>query len=240
MNVHVKETGGRPVVVHGHGNHDLKPIFDHIRTKVLESPATMAGPCDEVTLFTCNNGHSSLGLFESSAERLGQTVMVAGKGRSEWSNAVDKPAVILEVIRDVDSEYVLYSDSRDCLLLRPVSDALLLYQEFFGEKELVFGADIVNWPPERRFQRYEMDLAEGTSSRYRFLNGGCWMGRTEFCRKFFERAARVAPSPKAPDSEQGLLKALLPEFPSEVALDYRARLFFNCGFVAGDIIEFED
>ena len=239
MNLLVKETGGRPVVVHGHGNHDLKPVFDAIRSRLSEIDPVTAGPSPDLTVITCNNGHPSLGLFEESADRLGVTVRVAGQGRSEWSNAVDKPLAILDVLESVDTEFTLYADSRDCLLLRDPASALESFCRYYSSRQLVFGADIVNWPPVRDFQRYEKELAGPNSGRYRFLNGGCWLGRTAFCRTFFDRVRMAEPAPEAPDSEQGLLKAVLPSYPQEVALDYGIHLFFNCGFVAGDLIEFE-
>tara|TARA_R100000027_G_scaffold26373_1_gene19128 strand:+ start:16149 stop:16868 length:720 start_codon:yes stop_codon:yes gene_type:complete len=239
MNLLVKETGGRPIVVHGHGNHDLKPVFDAIRSRLSEIDPVAAGPSPDLTVITCNNGHPSLGLFEETADRLGVTVTVAGKGRSEWSNAVDKPLAIREVLETVDTEFTLYADSRDCLLLRDPVAALESFRSNYSSRQLVFGADIVNWPPVREFQRYEKGLAGPDAGRYRFLNGGCWLGRTAFCKTFFEHAMRIEPAQEAPDSEQGLLKAILPSYPEEVTLDYGTHLFFNCGFVAGDIIEIE-
>lgn len=237
MDLLVKETGGRPVLVHGHGNHDLKPIFDAVRTALFAKPLEKVESAGEVTLFTCNNGHPSLGLLEESAERLGVEVVVAGQGRKDWCNAVDKPQVICEALESIRTEYALYADSRDCLLLGSPDRALRVFREHFADRELVFGADIVNWPPVLSFQRYEKRLAGADAGRYRFLNGGCWLGRTRFCRKFFEEVARTEPVPEAADSEQGLLKALLPKYADEVGLDYGTKIFFNCGFVAGDIIE---
>ena len=237
MDLLVKETGGRPVLVHGHGNHDLKPIFDLVQTKLYSKPPEKVKSTGELTLFTCNNGHPSLGLLEKSAERLGVEVVVAGRGRKNWCNATDKPQVICEALESIRTEYALYADSRDCLLIGSPDRALQAFHEHFSGRDLVFGADIVNWPPVLSFQRYEKQLAGAKAGRYRFLNGGCWLGRTCFCRKFFNNVARTEPVPEAPDSEQGLLKALLPKYADAVGLDYGTKMFFNCGYVAGDIIE---
>ena len=237
MNLFVKETGGHPVVIHGHGNHDLKPVFEAVRKIFFEAEVKPVEAGPDVTLITCNNGHESLGLLEESAKRLGVSVRVFGQNRKEWTNAIDKPQVIREALAEVDTEFTLYSDSRDCILLDSPQKARTQYEKHFPGKQLVFGADIVNWPPVLAFQRYEKKLAGSEVGRYRFLNGGCWMGRTAFCRTFFDQVAEAEPVPEAPDSEQGLLKGLLPEFSEEVALDYGTELFFNCGFVAGDIFE---
>ncbi|MGE9290228.1 MAG: glycosyltransferase domain-containing protein, partial [Puniceicoccales bacterium] len=234
-----KETGGRPVVVHGHGNHDLKPIFTAVQEAFFEREHDSVDAGTEVSLFTCNNGHESLGLLEETAGRLGVPVQVFGQDRQEWSNAEDKPQVILEALDTIGTEYVLYADSRDCILLDSPQRALNQLRKCFADKQLVFGADIVNWPPVLEFQRYEKRLAGPDCGRYRFLNGGCWMGKTRFCREFFTEVLKMEPAREAPDSEQGLLKRLLPRYADEVALDYGTDLFFNCGFVAGDLIAFE-
>jgi len=240
MNLQVKETGGHPVIVHGHGNHDLKPIFDKVRQSLLSEPPIKCTVPDDLTLITCNNGHPSLGLFEDTASRVGVPVEVCGSGRRSWVNAVDKPVVILKALSRIETEFTLYADSRDCLLVGSLVGALETFESSFSGRELVFGADIVNWPPVREFQKYEKDLAGNHTGRYRFLNGGCWLGRTSFCRRFFEKVLEVEPVPEAPDSEQGLLKRLLPDYPQEVALDYGTELFFNCGYVAGDMVAFEE
>jgi len=225
------------VVVHGHGNHDLKPIFDAVHAAFFEQRVDPVEPVRDLTVITCNNGHPSLGLLEKSAELLGVDVVVAGADRKEWVNAVDKPLAILEALDLVETKFTMYADSRDCILIGTPQRAIDSFRSDFPGKQLIFGADIVNWPPVSRFAKYEKQLSGSNVSRYRFLNGGCWIGRTSFCRGFFEEVLEGDPVSEAPDSEQGLLKALLPRFPDEIGLDYGTRIFFNCGFVAGDIIE---
>lgn len=238
MEVICLETGGRPVLAHGQGNHELKPVFDRIRDYFFSQPAETFPPPRNLTLLTCNNGHESLGLFESSARRIGIPVTVGGADRSDWVNARDKPTAILEALDEIETDFVLYADSRDCVLFDDPSRAVEVFRSEFRDARLVFGADLINWPPLRKFEVYEKERAKDSGSRYRFLNGGCWIGEVGFCRLFFERLSHLEPVPEVADSEQGLIKSLLPTFPEEVAIDYGLNLFFNCGYVGGDVVAF--
>ena len=57
----------------------------------------------------------------------------------------------------------------------------------------------MHWPPLSRFKRFEKRLASGQPGDFHYLNGGMWIGRTDFSRTLFERAASMAPVPEAPE-----------------------------------------
>ncbi len=224
------------MVVHAHGHHDYKPLWLPIRDAFFGAPPrTLALPA-ELTIVTCNNGHPAMGLLERSLDHLGLPYVVAGRGIEDWNNARDKPRVLLEALNSIATPLTLYADSRDAIV---IDDPAVLVERFAAFNcELVFSADRMNWPPRREFLLYENALAAADTD-FRYLNGGMWIGRTEFCRRFFSDVIATTPADEARDSEQGLLKQLLPRYQNEVRLDYRCEMFQNIGFVAKPILRIE-
>lgn len=230
--------GTTPLVIHAHGSHDHKPAWLPIKQAFFDLPARSVPANSEVTVITCNNGHQSMGLLERSAEHLGISYRVYGQGIHPWQNARDKPPVLFEALQEIDTPYVLYADSRDAILIDDPAKAVRRFREQF-QVRLLFGADRINWPPIRSFQLYENKLAEGETSEFKYINGGAWIGETAFCREFFKKAMETGPAAQAPESEQGILKKLLPQFEGEVAMDYRCRIIQNIGFVTQPIFDLQ-
>lgn len=232
------EYGTSPVLVHAHGSHDYKPHWLPIKEAFFaEPPQSLAAPAD-LTVITCNNGHQAMGIFERSVAHLGIPYEVHGRGIPQWVNARDKPRVLLEALAAIPTRYVLYADSRDAILIGDPALALQRFQSQF-QARLVFGADRINWPPINAFQRHEKARAASVSTDFPFLNGGMWIGETAFCKQFFEYVMETDPMPEAPESEQGILKKLLPEYPDTIALDYHCHIFLNIGFLTAPVLEIE-
>ena len=229
--------GTHPVVVHAHGSHPNKPQWPPIREWFFNSPRRQLPPLEDLTVVTCNNGHPAMGLMESSLEHLGLSCMVVGQGVDPWVNSVDKPRTLVEAASRIPTPYVVYVDSRDAIF---VDDPRVLVERFesFG-CDMVFSADRLNWPQVKAFKKFEDSLEGARESEFRYLNGGVWMGRTAFCRAFFEEALRTEPALEAPESEQGILKKLLQVHHPRVRLDYRCEMFQNIGFVATPIFDFD-
>lgn len=228
--------GTQPLIVHAHGPLQNKPAWPSIKEAVFSLPAQSLGPIEELTLLTCNNGHENMGLFERSAANLGIPCMVRGEGIMPWINSRHKPQVIYEALHEINTEYVLYADSRDAVLLGNPHQAI---QRLKGKTgcDLLFGGDRINWPALDHFRRFESSLLGAKESQFRFLNGGAWIGRTVFSREFFAAAIRTSPVQEVPDSEQGILKTLFPEYYPRVQLDYRCEILQNIGFVFSDIFD---
>jgi hypothetical protein len=162
--------------------------------------------------------------------------MVRGRGIDPWINSRHKPRVIHDALWEIDTEYVVYADSRDIVLLSGLD---IIRDRFRPRKgcELLFGGDRINWPALDRFKRFEESLPEAPASQFRYLNGGAWVGRTAFCRKFFHDALSVPAVPEVPEAEQGILKTLFPAYYPQVQIDYRCEIFQNIGFIFDDIFE---
>ncbi|QIE43324.1 hypothetical protein G5B39_14890 (plasmid) [Rhodobacteraceae bacterium SC52] len=227
-------TGTEPLLFHAQGYHDFKPVWPRIRAHVFGAPPRQIGQSDRVTVLTCNNGHDAMGLFEDSCAHLGVPVVVAGREFTEWSNAVHKPQAILNALADVRTPWVLHADSRDAILAgnpdRLVDD---MARDFAGA-DMVFGGCQLSWPNAEDLSSFELGLPGSESSDYKHLNGGLWIARTDFARELFSAVLATEPHPAAPESEQGKLRKLFPNYYPRIVIDYGLRMFHNVGFTFVD------
>ena len=238
--------GTRPLVFHAQGHHDTKPNWPLIRDWFDRQPALRLGKRPRVSVITCNNGHGAMGLLEASCAKLGLDVIVSEAGIEPWVNARDKPPAICAALNRVATDYTLYIDSRDGILIgdpEPLVDTLL--SEHSG-KRIVFGADRLNWPTVPAFKAFEDGLARDAATGSgrpptdcRYLNGGAWIGETAFARRFFAAACSTPPHPDAPKSEQGILKAMLADWQPSAGLDHYCTMIQNVGFILAPIFAFE-
>ncbi len=224
-----------PVVVHAHGSHAHKPQWPPIRQALFGSPSPTWTTPPELTLLTCNNGHPAMGLWEESLQRAGLQCQVLGQGIDPWVNSRHKPQLLARAASEARTPYLLYADSRDAVLIDDPARALERFLAF--DCELVMGADMMSWPALPTFRRFEQGLPGARQSEFRYLNGGTWIGRRETVLELFTAACEIDPVPEAADSEQGLLRQLLPRFHPRIQLDYRCQIFQNVGFVSRDIFQ---
>jgi hypothetical protein len=226
----------KPLAIHAQGAHSLKPFWEPIRSAFFATEPRRVEPVADLTILTCNNGHPSLGLLEKSLAHLGLSAMVAGGGVTSWRNSIDKPQSIYAALDRIETEYVLFADSRDVILLDSPGPILQQFQAMKGV-EMVFGADRMSWPPVKAHRLFERSIFPEVTGDFYYLNGGLWIGRTSYCRTFFAAACQIEPVPEAPDSEQGILRELFLQHYPTMQLDYRCSMFQNVGFVFSPILE---
>lgn len=228
-----------PSIIHAHGSHDFKPNWKPILESFQSSSSEELGCPSDLTVITCNNGNPMMGLFESSLRKLGIPFKVFGEGIDPWVNSIHKPQVIVEALELIESQYVLYADSRDAIM---IGDPSLILESYLNEFDarLLFGADRLNWPPIKAFEKFEDRCAKGFKGDFNYLNGGTWIGEREFCLSFFKASQKVKGVDKVPDSEQGILKKLFMDYYPDVQLDYECKLFQNIGFVTSPIFNIKE
>ncbi|MCA1793881.1 MAG: hypothetical protein LC660_08440, partial [Desulfobacteraceae bacterium] len=105
---------------------------------------------------------------------------------------------------------------------------------FFAD--MVFAGDRFNWPNLKEFKDFEDGIPGAEDSEFRYLSGGCWIGKTKCVREFYTAAVSVEPDPRAQESEQGILKKIFPRFYPKIQIDYKCQLFQNIGFLATPIL----
>jgi hypothetical protein len=226
----------QPAIIHAQGSlshiRHWQPIKEAFFAQTPQRGAAPAG----LRVFTWNNGHGAMGMFERSLAHQSLSCSVLGAGIEPWINALHKPALSAAFLKGVSEEYVLGVDSRDAILIGDLERLLATFVQHF-EAELVFSADRLNWPNVKEFYRVEKALAADRPGDFHFLNSGAFIGRTSFCRDFFAHAARTPPHPALPSADQGVFKQLFPMYHPRVQLDYECRLFQNIGLVFDDILE---
>jgi hypothetical protein len=230
----------QPSVIHAQGHLEQLPHWEPIKDAFFASTPQKLGVIDDLTILTWNNGHQNMGLLEQSLEHLGVPYQVVGQGVETWINSVHKPRLTQEALANIKTSYVLGADSRDAIVIKDPRILLQQFQQEFEQKlgcELVFSADRLNWPNLKPFKQFEESIPAAATTEFKFLNGGIWLGKMEFCRQFFAAAVDATPVPEAPESEQGILKQLFPNYYPKVQLDYQCQLFQNIGFVFAPIFE---
>jgi hypothetical protein len=224
-----------PVVIHAQGRHSYKPYWQPIKEKFFGSPRRVLGPIPELTILTWNNGHEAMGILEKSLDHLGVPCLVLGQGVKNWVNSRDKPRLTRDALASITTRFVAGVDSRDAIFIEHPRLILERFRREF-DCEMVFSADRMNWPNHGEFKRFEDSLPGAQSSDFRYLNGGAWIGRTDFCHEFFAAAAETPPLADAPEAEQGILKRLFQTYHPRVQLDYRSSMFQNIGFVFDSVL----
>jgi hypothetical protein len=225
----------RPLVVHAPGPLQHKPHWQEIKEAFFSSPRLHLGTIADLTILTWNNGNQAMGILERSLCHLGVPYVVKGEGISHWINSKHKPLLTYETLNHIETKYVMGVDSRDAIVLGDPRKIVERFEQSFS-CDLVFGADRMNWPNVARFKKFEDSLPGASESDYKYLNGGMWIGRTEFCREFFHAALQTECLNEAPDSEQGILKQLFPVYYPRVQLDYRCEMFQNLWLVFNQTI----
>jgi hypothetical protein len=229
LELRMRDFDTTPGVVHAQGYHRHKPLLDAIQRAHSATNYQSADPPRELTILTCNNGHPSMGGLERSLARMGLSCRVCGQGMKPWVNSIHKPRALAGALQGIDTEYTLYADSRDAFLIKYPSSILQTFSHF--SCDLLFGGDRLSYPPDPVCTSYEDARPGAAATEFKYLNAGAWIGKTHFARSFFQAAAQNRPLDLAPQSEQGILRKILPLFAASVAIDYRCEIFLNIGFV---------
>jgi hypothetical protein len=227
--------GTRPLIVHAQGDEAYSPHWRPIRERFFASPRQNLGVTANLTILTWNNHQGEKGIFERSLDHLGVPCVILGQEVRCWVNSRHKPLLAATALKAIRTDYVLGVDSWDAIALGDPRRLLDIFESSFS-CELVFNAGKVNWPNLSRFREFERSLTGATESEFRYLNGGVWIGKTDFCRLFFAHAVQTEPAPEAPNSEQGILKQIFAEYYPRVQLDYRCEMFQTLQYVFKPIL----
>lgn len=226
--------GTLPLFAHAPGIPENNPLWtDVVRYANQGKPQRFTQPAG-VTFITWNSGlpnsfisqhKKTLGTFEKSMERVGLEYVVLGKGvGSGWVNTM-KLTTTCDFLDHCGTEYVSGIDSADAVVVADPADIVTRFKEYGCD--LLYGAEMNFWPDElantvkpqeeRRFRK-----------PYCYLNGGMWIGQTEYCRRFFRSVLELRGRIKSrPLSEQMAIKSHYVNCYPQVQLDDRCNLFQN-------------
>jgi hypothetical protein len=233
--------GTSPLFVHAPGNPVRSPLWEPILAAMPKTPTTYRRP-EGVTFVTWNSGGANarlrrfgrgLGRFEWSAALFGQEVVTLGADRGEgWTNAM-KLETTCEFLVRCPTPYVMAADSSDAVMVADPADLVKRFESMGCD--MVFNGETEPWPPEAVEARAFEDRVHRPP--FRHLNGGLWMGRSQFCLDFF-RAARAARAAirEWPTSEQVALKAVYPVYHPRAKVDDGCDLFQVLLNVGEDVV----
>lgn len=229
-------SGTYPVIVHGPNAE--APIWN----KLLRCYKTMIRKVevdDRLTILTWNN--LSKGVLEDSLERAGLPYVLKGKDRVVWNNLM-KFRFNLEVIDQVNTEYVMGLDSHDVLFLGKPKNAVDRFAEMGCS--MLFNSEAKFYPdlPDPYYQDNKIYQESIAQSKFCYLNAGAWIGRREFCRKFWQTCRGVrfweivdcSNPPKLYSCDQSVIHDVFKTYWPEVRLDYNCDVFLNVSFVSSD------
>lgn len=184
--------------------------------------------CRDVTVFTWHSGprpEKPCGVLERSLERLGVPTLVLGKDLPHWKN-IRKLAITGEALKRVKTPYVIGADSCDIIFIDDPNHVVRHFQEHFT-CDLVFNATGSRcWPELPEFVQFETSLPGAASAHRRYwLNSGLFVGKTEFCQKYFEFLAQQPPERGYEGSDQAVIKRTWPQWYPRVQIDYGCSMF---------------
>jgi hypothetical protein len=257
----------KPIVIHAPGFTDAKVLHSGIKYYYWKNPLWVGiqrcykkskpkriepEDMNDSTIITWNNNQEK-GILAECLDRMGVPYLVLGKGIKEWKN-IYKVNLTCEALGNIKTKYVMGLDSYDVLLLGSPSEVVRRFEGF--SCEILFNAVSKFYPDCHKFeldgerfitrdwQEFEARISD---SYWRYLNGGAWIGKTSFCRKFFADClsrkteelvdARKLPLKKGAyhqrvaDSEQAVLHWAFQDFFPQVQLDYNCEIFLNLSCV---------
>lgn len=196
-----------------------------------EAVRTSATPCrhhrESATFLTWNNGlrpDKPNGLIEECFSRYGCEILVLGRGVMPWNN-VDKLRMTADALVDAQTEYVVGLDSGDILIVDHPDEIVRRFRQHFT-CDLIFNATgSACWPELPQYVMFERSIPSAFRSQGRcWLNAGAFVGRTDFCRRYFAEVAKYAELNNAPE-DQSAIKATWPQWYPQVQIDDQCLIF---------------
>lgn len=177
---------------------------------------------------------SKIRYLEESCDANGLDLKAYGVG-VEYKGYVDaKITELLRALVGVTTEYVMFCDGADSVVLAEEDEILEAYNAVRGEKDLVFGADMkcFPYPDLSHLFKDNPDALEctwkGKKRRRIYMNAGVFMGKTEYVKKCLNKLygmyVRQRLNVEHPEDDQGWWCMGLQNGRVDFAVDYKAEL----------------
>ena len=213
-----------PIVVHCPGK-KTTVLWEKL-SKLFKSKGPKYSVClDDTTIITWNNAEKSC--LERSLDVYRVPYFTLGKGIVDWHNPI-KLHLTNDALSGIKTKYVIGLDANDVLVLNDPNEIVRRFSEFGCR--MLFNCGPIDHPPvSRQFNDLQARLGEGHDFKY--LNGGVWVGETDYCREFFRDCSNAREQDEDPTnewwdiSEQFYIKSAFVKHHANVKLDYRAQIF---------------
>jgi hypothetical protein len=220
-------TGSSPAVLHRNGRPpEWLERWDRIVAQFFQEIHEPCDPCPELTILTWNN-RPAKSLLERCLDARRVPYVILGREVVDWQPLV-KPSLTAEALRRVESDYVLAVDADDVLIVSCPRTILETFRSF--QCEMLFSAEKNSYPKVPSLTEFERSIAE---TKYRHLNSGAWIGKTEACRRFFDDCANednsdilaAHPAKHIVRDDQGVTRKTFRRHYPAAVLDYHCRIF---------------
>ncbi len=217
--------GTSPLVVHCPG--PLHEAWDFFTEAVRAVATPHRAYRESATFVTWNNGlrpDKPNGLIEECFARYGCEIQVLGRGVQPWRN-VNKLRMTADALANATSEYCVGLDSGDVLIVEHPDEIVRRFRMHFTCDLLFNATGAACWPELPQYVMFERSLPGAATSHGRcWLNAGAFVGRTDFCRRYFAELADFAERNDAPE-DQSAVKATWPQWYPSVQIDDRCQIF---------------
>jgi hypothetical protein len=180
---------------------------------------------------------SKIRYLQQSCEQNRLTLKVYGLGAPYNGHVDAKITELLRALVDVKTEYVMYCDGVDSVVLAEEDEILQAYEDVRDGKDLVFGADMKCFPYEelavvfKKRGRGAPALShkwKGTTRHRIYMNAGVFMGKTEYVKKQLTKLYTLYQKSRHnvahPEDDQGWWCLGLQKGLVDFAIDYKAEL----------------
>ena len=177
--------------------------------------------------------------LKNSCSRFGLSLVAYGIGKKFPGFYKAKVVKLLEALRKVETEYVLFCDGSDTVILKDEKTIVATYEKIVNSTggEIVFGSDMKCFPYplltsvfEDRGKGYKASVCDwkGKKRRWVFLNAGVFMSTKRYLVQCLTRLmAMYSNDSKAvahPEDDQGWWCMAIARGLVEVGIDYSVEL----------------
>jgi hypothetical protein len=164
-----------------------------------------------------------------SLDYFGTPYRIIGADIEKWD--FEKRLLYVDrLLPEVKTEYMMVMDSDDVFTVAALDIALERFRRDF-DCQLLFNAGQNFWPPELDESTSVRAFCDRTPSdngpEHRYVNGGMWIGRTDFYRRISKEILNTS-SPR-PGDDQSIFYLMYQKYHPEIQLDYRCQIF-QCEF----------
>jgi hypothetical protein len=232
--------GTFPNILHAQNLRE-KRVRDHFEEICNILFKTNTTECAEELTIVSTTNIQEKGFLQKSLERLGfNNLIILGANVNDW-NFICKIELILNYLKNIKTEYILFCDSHDVIVLRFRN----LLNKFLNLKcEMLINSEYAFWPNEYNFKLYNSDPLPdfitcidqeknlAPTNTPPFLNSGCWIANTKFATKFlsdcyinsgkkfvFQHGQKICPN------DQPIFRSVFHKYYPLVKLDYYSTIF---------------
>lgn len=216
-----KTTGTRPTIFHAPGLWDgsRNNLFQRIVDYCLKQPVMVA---EDIEVVTWNNRAEPC-VLERILARGNQPHAVLGKGIQNWRHSFKTPLTLAHLEKS-RFKYTMALDGYDLAYYGDLHRAAELMDRL--GHALLFNGDYYIWPcwplnTPRHLEQFQDSLS---GSKWRYLNAGAWVARTEYAIEVLRKHARLQAA-NGDHNEQYTYHFLFRDEHPRMGIDYNCEVF---------------